>query len=88
MCVNTYIHVTCIRLHTRKHTYTHTHIHTYTYTQEDNRPRKRRIQWLDESAGNLESYDCQRQKAVEAGERRGEKRGSARERACARETDW
>lgn len=34
---------------------------------EDSRPRKRRIQWLDETAGYIESYDCKRQKAVDAG---------------------
>lgn len=33
----------------------------------DTRPRKRTIRWLDETSGEIESYDCKRQKAVEAG---------------------
>ena len=34
---------------------------------EDSGPRKRKIRWLDETAGGIESYDCKRQKAVDAG---------------------
>ena len=35
--------------------------------EEEARPRKRTIRWLDEAAGDIESYDVKRQKAVEAG---------------------
>ena len=35
--------------------------------EEDSRPRKRKIRWLDETAGNIESYDVKRQKAHNAG---------------------
>jgi hypothetical protein len=35
--------------------------------EEDRGPRKRKIRWLDETAGNIESYDAKRSKAIEAG---------------------